>query len=85
MGHYASVYRNKSEVREIKVGNFLGSIILEKVKSVKGEEDLEWQAKIKVTTKVCCKIIDFRLDTGADMTVIPDGSFKKFPSCMGDK
>ena len=42
IGHYASVCRNKSEVRELKDGNFLGSITLEKVNSVKGMEELEW-------------------------------------------
>ena len=83
IGHYASVCRNKSEVREQKDGNFWGSITLEKVNSVKGVE--EWQAKIKVTVKVCSKIINFRLDTGADVTVIIDRFFKKFSNCMGDK
>ena len=49
-------------------------------------EELEWQAKTKVTTKVCSKIINFRLDTGVDVTVIPDRFFsKKFPNSVGDK
>ena len=74
MGHYVSVCRNKSEVRELKYGNFLGSITQEKVHSVKWVEKLEWQAKIKV----CSKIINFRFDTGADITVIPDW-LKKIP------
>ena len=86
IGHYASVCRNKSEVRELKDGNFLGSFTLEKVNSVKGLEELKWQAKIKVTIKVCSKIINFLLDTGADETVIPDWFFeKKILNCIGDK
>ena len=60
------------EVRELKDGNFLGSITLEKVNSVKGAEESEWQAKIKVTIKICSKIIHFRLDTDVDIAVIPD-------------
>ena len=49
-------------------------------------EELEWQAKIYVTTKVYSKIINLRLDTGADVTVIPDSFFrKKFPNSVGDK
>ena len=69
--HYAKVCKTKSEVKKLKEDNFLGSITLDKIDSVKGVEGLEWQAKIKVTTKVCSKITNFRLDTGADMTVIP--------------
>ena len=77
IGHYASVCRNQSEVRKLKYGNFLGSIIQEKVNSVKGEEELEWHTKIKVTTKVCSKIINFRLDTSTDVTAIPFRFFKR--------
>ena len=35
IGYYASVCRNKSEVRELKDDNLLGLIILEKVKKMK--------------------------------------------------
>ena len=77
IGHYAKVCKNKSEVRELKEDDFLGSITLDKIYSVKGVEGLEWQAKIKVTTKVCCKIINFRLDTGVDVTVILNRLFRK--------
>ena len=80
--HYGSVCKNKSEFRERKDRNFLSSFLeklLEKVNSVEREEQFEWQEKIKVTTKVCRKIIYFRLDTGADMTVILDRFFKKTP------
>ena len=45
--------------------------------SVKGAERLEWPVKIKVITKICSKIINFRLDTGADVTVIPDRFLRK--------
>ena len=66
--HYGKFCKKKSEVRELKEDNFLGSITLDKINSVKGVEGLEWQVKIKVTTKVCSKIINFQLDTGVDMT-----------------
>ena len=79
IGHYAKVCKNKSEVRELKEDDFLGSITLDKINSVKGVEGSEWQAKIKVTTKVCSKINNFQLDTGTDVTVVPDWFLEKNP------
>ena len=40
--HYAKVCKNKSEIRELKDDDFLGSITLNKINSVKGVEGLEW-------------------------------------------
>ena len=64
------------EVRELKEDNFLGSITLDEINSVKRVEGFEWQEKIKVTTKACSKIINFPLDTGTDVTVIPDRNYE---------
>ena len=74
IGHYANVCRTKAGVRyvveEEEDESFLGTIETESVNQI---EDDKWHAKIKVNGK----LINFRLDTGADVTVVPDQLFRK--------
>lgn len=78
LGHYSTVCKNKS-VRGVaeEEKHFLGSISLGNIKDSEVNEKNDWQANIKVTTAICSKIVNFRLDTGADVTVIPDRFFRK--------
>ena len=74
-GHYAAMCRTKSDVRylEDEDGNILGTVTEEP--AVCGAVD--WHADIQVTTKTHSHSVNFRIDTGADVTVVPSRFFKK--------
>lgn len=75
MGHFSTVCRNKKSVRQVDQDKFfLGSLELEDengVRTVQGK-DL-WRATITTIGKP----VEYRIDTGADVTVIPDRYFRK--------
>ena len=48
---------------------------LENVYSVREDDITNWQTKVKVTIKFATKTLNFRLDTGTDVTVVPDRYF----------
>lgn len=78
LGHYASECRTKSVRGVAKEENdFLGSISLGNIKNGEEEGKIDWQINIKVTTTKNSRIVNFRLDTGADVTVVPDRFFRK--------
>uniref|UniRef100_A0A0L8G9Y1 Peptidase A2 domain-containing protein n=1 Tax=Octopus bimaculoides TaxID=37653 RepID=A0A0L8G9Y1_OCTBM len=57
--------------------HFLGYVSSENINAVCEDNKIEWQAKIEVTTKVCSTIVEFRLDTGEDVIVVPNWFFRK--------
>ena len=74
---------NMSRVREIKKEKeeqqFSGSVTLENVYTVKEDGTINGLAKIKVTTKLSAKILNFCLFIGAHMTS-PGPDFEKIPT-----
>lgn len=73
-GHYAAMCR--SNVRCVQTtgedDNVLGC-----VETIGAIDNDMWHAQINVTTAIRSKVINFRLDTGADVTVIPERFFLK--------
>ena len=74
-GHYAAMCRTRSDVRylEDEDGNILGTVTEES--AVCGAVD--WHSDVQVTTKTHCHSVSFRIDTGADVTVVPGRFFKE--------
>ena len=74
-GHFAAMCRTKSDVRflEDEDGNILGTVT--EKPAVCGAVD--WHADVQVTTKTHSHSVSFRIDTGADVTVVPSRFFKK--------
>lgn len=69
------------EVRKINEEDgtlhILGSVTTENIHVISKDNTPNWQAMVKVIPKFCTKTINFRLDMGADVTIILDWYFKK--------
>ena len=80
-GHYAAECRSKREVGNIaeeeEEGGLLGSVRAESSSNHVNGVDASWHVDIQVTTSARSCAVKFRLDTGADVTVVPASYFKK--------
>ena len=64
----------ETRVREIKAEKeqqFSGSVTLENMYSFRDDDTTNWLALVKISTKLT-KTLNFRLDTGVDVIVVPD-------------
>lgn len=74
IGHWAKQCRTRIEVGGIVDDEILlGAVINADVSGI----DADWHVDIKVTTPVRSRSVRFRMDTGADVTVVPANYFQK--------
>ena len=80
-GHCAALCRSKTvrQVMEEEQQPILGSVTAEAPAAPTYINTVcsTWYADSEVTTSVRSKSVKFRIDTGADVTVVPAGFFRK--------
>ena len=86
-GHYTKLCRTTTVGIAEEEEHFLGSVLLGNLsKHREKEKIIDWQAEMEDTTAVSSKIINFGLDTGADVPVVPGHFFRRnFPIIQKDR